>query len=341
MIYPFSQLIKPLLSNTSISRDFRWLSEAAETSDIHLESQSHGHLNEYRSIIKALGNLSKYQPSNSRIPSCDASGNIVVPGFSHIHTHHPDWQELHNLLTALKPWRKGPWQFGDITIDTEWRSDWKWNRVLPGLESLKGKRVLDVGCGSGYHLWRMVEAGAALALGVEPFLLNAAQFYASRTAVVSENCESALVFPLTLEQSPQHPWFHTVFSMGVLSHRKSPFDHLSDLRNQLLPGGQLVLENLVIDGSEDEVLIPKDRYAKMRNVWFIPSAKELCKWVKRSGFLNPRIVDITLTTRDEQRATDWMEFESLADYLDPKDSSKTIEGYPAPKRAVITAQAPA
>ncbi|MFK7891671.1 MAG: DUF1698 domain-containing protein, partial [Granulosicoccus sp.] len=32
-------------------------------------------------------------------------------------------------LEQLCPWRKGPFQFDTIAIDTEWRSDWKWERL--------------------------------------------------------------------------------------------------------------------------------------------------------------------------------------------------------------------
>jgi tRNA (mo5U34)-methyltransferase len=35
-----------------------------------------------------------------------------------------------------------------------------------------------------------------------------------------------------------------------------------------------------------------------------------------------------------------MVFESLSDFLDPKDKNKTIEGYPAPKRAIFLAESP-
>ena len=45
-----------------------------------------------------------------------------------------------------------------------------------------------------------------------------------------------------------------------------------------------------------------------------------------------------VTSLDEQRRTDWMTSESLAEFLDPNDRSKTIEGYPAPLRAVLTAK---
>ena len=131
--------------------------------------------------------------------------------------------------------------------------------------------------------------------------------------------------------------FDTVFSMGVLYHRKSPLDHLSQLRAQLVNGGELVLETLVVDGDENTVLVPMDRYAKMKNVYFIPSVAALIHWLQKTGFKNVHCVDVAVTSLEEQRKTDWLENESLIDFLDPNDHSKTIEGYPAPKRAVILA----
>jgi tRNA (mo5U34)-methyltransferase len=134
--------------------------------------------------------------------------------------------------------------------------------------------------------------------------------------------------------------FDTVFSMGVLYHRRAPFDHLEELKNALRPGGELVLETLVVEGDANTVLLPRDRYAQMRNVWFIPSALALENWLQRLGFVNIRTVNINQTSVEEQRSTAWMNFQSLADFLDPNDSSKTIEGYPAPRRAVVIAEKP-
>jgi len=125
--------------------------------------------------------------------------------------------------------------------------------------------------------------------------------------------------------------------MGVLYHRLSPIDHLKELKTFIRSGGELILETLIIEGDDSDVLIPEDRYAKMRNVWFIPSTNLLIRMLQRVGFINVRVVDINQTRIEEQRSTDWMTFESLPDFLDPNDSNKTIEGYPAPKRAVILA----
>ncbi|MEQ4529934.1 MAG: tRNA 5-methoxyuridine(34)/uridine 5-oxyacetic acid(34) synthase CmoB, partial [Mixta sp.] len=146
--------------------------------------------------------------------------------------------------------------------------------------------------------------------------------------------------PVGIEQLPELKAFDTVFSMGVLYHRRSPLDHLYQLKNQLVSGGELVLETLVIEGDEHDVLVPGERYAQMRNVWFIPSAAALARWLEKCGFVDVRIVDYSRTTTEEQRRTDWMTTESLADFLDPNDHSKTVEGYPAPLRAVLVARKP-
>ncbi|VFS58540.1 tRNA (mo5U34)-methyltransferase [Raoultella planticola] len=96
----------------------------------------------------------------------------------------------------------------------------------------------------------------------------------------------------------------------------------------------------MVEGDENTVLVPGDRYAQMRNVYFIPSAAALKMWLEKCGFVDVRIVDVCATTTEEQRRTEWMITESLADFLDPDDSGKTLEGYPAPVRAVIIANKP-
>jgi tRNA (mo5U34)-methyltransferase len=236
------------------------------------------------------------------------------------------------------PWRKGPYNLFDIHINTEWRSDWKWERLLPHIQSLKGRKVLDVGGGNGYHGWRMLGEEAEIVLGIDPTLVFVMQYHVMQRYIESEK---HFVVPIGIEALPQNlQFFDTVFSMGVLYHRRSPIDHLYDLRSCLRSGGELVLETLVIDGQLGDTLMPASRYAKMRNVWFLPSISTMILWLERSGFKNVRCVDVDVTSLEEQRSTDWMTFESLADFLDPNDINKTIEGYPAPKRAIFLADAP-
>ncbi|MGC0943164.1 tRNA 5-methoxyuridine(34)/uridine 5-oxyacetic acid(34) synthase CmoB [Pantoea agglomerans] len=247
-------------------------------------------------------------------------------------------QGIEKLLRNLMPWRKGPYFLYGTHINTEWRSDWKWERVLPHISPLAGRTVLDVGCGSGYHMWRMIGTGAHLVVGIDPMQLFLVQFEAVRKLLNDDR--RAHMLPLGIEQLPVLQAFDTVFSMGVLYHRRSPLDHLLQLKNQLVSGGELVLETLVIEGDVNQVLVPGERYAQMRNVFFIPSAEALKSWLEKSGFVDVRIVDFALTTTEEQRRTDWMTSESLAEFLDPDDPSKTVEGYPAPLRAVLVATKP-
>jgi len=241
-------------------------------------------------------------------------------------------------LKQFHPWRKGPYDLFGIALNTEWHSDWKWDRVLPHIQPLTNRKVLDIGGGNGYHGWRMVGEGAELVIGIDPTLVFVMQYHVIQKYIGQQ---SHYVLPIGIEDLPEKlACFDTVFSMGVLYHRRSPLDHLYELRACLRSGGELVLETLVIEGAEGEVLMPEGRYAKMRNVWFFPSTATMKLWLRRCGFKDVRCVDVSTTSVEEQRATEWMTFESLADFLDPNDSSKTIEGYPAPIRAVFTAIAP-
>jgi len=293
------------------------------------------------------GDWSDWQRALARLPTFDGGRVHCEDGALSILPDQPlsadDRAALREALMALHPWRKGPYRIADLLIDAEWRSDWKWERVLPHLAPLSGRLVLDVGCGNGYHCWRAAQAGARRVIGIDPTALFLAQFLAIRKllAPVSPRLADRVeMLPLGIEALPADlTRFDTVLSMGVLYHRRSPIDHLLELRAALRPGGQLVLETLVIEGSADQALVPKGRYAKMRNVWFIPSPALLETWLHRCGFARVKTVDVTPTTLQEQRSTGWMTFESLADFLDPADTAFTIEGYPAPRRAIVTAEA--
>ena len=242
---------------------------------------------------------------------------------------------LAELLQRLHPWRKGPYRIHGLELDAEWRSDRKWGRLVGAIAPLAERLVLDVGCGNGYHAWRMAGAGARAVVGIDPTLLYVAQFCAVRHFLGDHRVE---VLPLALEDLPAPlPAFDTVFSMGVLCHRRSPLDHLLDVQRWLRPGGELVLETLVLDGGPKEVLVPPTRDAQMKNVWFVPTPKTLVGWLCRCGYRDVRVVDVTVTTPEEQRSTPWMRFQSLPNFLDPRDTEKTLEGLPAPRRGLFLA----
>lgn len=304
-----------------------WSEQICRQVQVALDQQSHGDLARWQKVVDDLHCVS---PSSVDLRE---GVRIGVPD---------DVSEalrgrLREHLMALHPWRKGPYQIFGIDIDTEWRSDWKWDRLKNHIAPLDRRLVLDVGCGNGYHCWRMLGACARMVLGIDPTLLSVMQFQAVRKMYG----EAAVhVLPLGIEQLPvEMRLFDTVFSMGVLYHRRSPIDHLYELKGCLRPGGELVLETLVVAGGVDTVLLPGQRYAQMRNVWFLPSCDALIVWLRRCGFKNIRLIDVAKTSIQEQRSTEWMRFNSLADFLDPENADLTREGLPAPRRAIITANA--
>jgi len=318
------ETIKTFLQDSPLES---WLGSIDQDLEAALDARMHGDESRWQ---EAFANLLQIDCESVEMHD----GPIVIRG-----RDIPDQHQLKQQLQAFMPWRKGPFDVHGVYIDTEWRSDWKWQRVSPHISDLQGRNVLDVGCGSGYHGWRMADRGARFVLGIDPGRL----FYYQYRVIQHFLQPQVLPFymlPLGIQHMPQNlKGFDTVFSMGILYHRKSPIEHLQDLKNLLRDGGELVLETLVIEGEQGMTLVPEDRYAKMRNVWFIPSIETLLLWMRRAGLKNARCVDTNLTSLDEQRSTDWMRFESLRDFLDPDDISKTIEGYPAPCRATIIAEA--
>lgn len=295
-------------------------------------------LSQARLIDRPHGDLPRWLAALEALPAgpaeCALDQNTLTIGRAG--EKEPD--AVKHALQGLIPWRKGPFEFFGVPVDTEWRSDWKWQRVAPHLSPLAGRRILDVGCGSGYHCWRMAAAGASAVVGIDPTILFLVQYLAVRRFAP----ELPVWFlPLRMEELPtEGEQFDTVFSMGVLYHRRSPLDHLLELKGALCAGGELVLETLVVEGDERTVLMPEDRYAVMRNVFFLPSVAMLTRWLERCGFVDVRCVDESNTTVQEQRSTDWMRFQSLPDFLDSDDHRLTREGYPAPRRAVLVARKP-
>ena len=243
--------------------------------------------------------------------------------------------DLETVLKGLKPWRKGPFELFGIRIDSEWDSSMKWRRVAPHLAPLTGRRILDVGSSNGYYLYRMADAQPRLILGIEPYRLYHFQFLALQHFIDPPGLYN---LPLKIEALPAMPqWFDTIFCMGILYHRRSPLDTLSQLGGLLAAGGQLVLETLIIRGGGSQALFSRQRYACMRNVYFIPTVACLENWLARCGFLDIRCVDITATTFREQRKTQWVDSDSLDRFLDPENPGLTVEGHPAPVRAVVVA----
>lgn len=249
---------------------------------------------------------------------------------------------LAELIRRLVPWRKGPFSLFGQAIEAEWRSDRKWARIEPILPPLWNKRVLDVGCNNGYYLLRLLglaeRRGERLgcALGIDPseafcFAFQLFQRYLARPELGYEllGIEHASLFGET---------FDIVLCLGIVYHQRDPLSALQSLRRCMRRGGLLVLESQAIEGEEPVALFPPDRYAKMRNVYFVPTASCLAAWAERAGFTNVRVVSFDRVTEEEQRRTELAPYESLSDFLDPADPNRTVEGHPAPFRALVIAE---
>lgn len=287
-----------------------------------------GNFLRFKTVVQALPDL---------VPgSCELDASAVRAGSAaDISTH--EHEALYKGLKDLCPWRKGPFSLFGIEIDTEWQSWMKWERLAPHLPRLEGRKILDIGSSNGYYMFRMAAENPLFVLGLEPQSSFYFQYLALQKYLKQEQ---VFCLPIPYHQLPvMEGYFDLVFCMGILYHRKSPVEMLGQIRDSLARGGEIVLENLVLDSRENLCLFPKDRYAKMRNVFFIPDLAAMESWLARAGFRDIRCVDVSRTGIEEQRKTEWIQTESLADFLDPRDHGKTIEGYPAPVRAVFIARA--
>lgn len=297
----------------------------------YYDNVSHGDYADWLDAVKRLPGITPASISLDqdtvrigRPEDCSASQRAVIR------------QQLQRLL----PWRKGPFNLFGLEIDAEWRSDMKWRRLQGRISPLTGRTVLDIGCGNGYYGWRMLGAGAKRVVGTDPSLR-----YVMQQRAMAKYLPDALfdILPFTLEALAAGKadtllppdGFETVFSMGVIYHRRNPIGHLRDLLRFLRPGGELVLESLIIDEEHGDVLEPRERYARMRNIWAIPSIPTLKNWLSAAGLASVELADVSITTPAEQRVTEWTFEQSLADFLDGQNPHLTIEGHPAPKRAIM------
>lgn len=324
----------------SLPIDLEALYEALENSALATHARSVVDTTEAVLAERRHGDVPRWLEGLNRLPTRDAltdlsvqlGRDVVVAQFTPPVADEP----LADTLKRMAPWRKGPFQFGDVVIDTEWHSDWKWQRIEHELSPLEGRCVLDVGCGNGYHLWRLKAAGAQTVLGIDPSPLFVIQFLAMQRYVQDH---SVNLLPLAMEQFSAQNAFDTVLSMGVLSHRRDPMEHLNQLLQCLKPGGELLLETLVLPGDNNDTLSIDGRYARMRNVWELPTSARVLQWLDEAGFDSGRLVVAENTSTEEQRTTEWMPFESLHEALDESNAELTIEGHPRPCRAVIVAKA--
>jgi len=242
-----------------------------------------------------------------------------------------DIELIKQTAKMMMPWRKGPFDLFGLFIDTEWQSQIKYNLLRPHF-NLKGKRVADIGCNNGYYLFRMQEDSPEKLVGFDPSAIYKTQF-----DFINHFVKSDIVYELLgVEHLPFYEEkFDTIFCLGVLYHRSDPVSMLKALYKGLDKKGEVILDTFMIDGDEEMCLTPKGSYSKIPNIYFVPTIAALKNWCFRAGFKDFEVLETSVTCKDEQRKTDWIEGQSLEDFLNPDDNSKTIEGYPAPKRVYV------
>ena len=267
------------------------------------------------------------------IPSTDYSSATVVIGQRN-EIDDQGFAFVYRTLKNLFPWRKGPFSIFGIEIDSEWRCDLKWNRIEKAITPCENKIILDIGANNGYFMYRLLSQKPKFVLGIDPVPLCIQQFNFLNCLNENPNMHMA---PWGISEVKHFKnCFDTILFMGIIYHHKHPLEQLEIVKEALLPGGVLILETIGIPGDDSIALFPKERYANMKNVYFVPTLNCLINWAERSHFEKIEIISATPLTSDEQRKTDWSHPKSLIDVLDSKDQSKTIEGYPAPWRFAIS-----
>ncbi len=262
----------------------------------------------------------------------DCQGDVITIGTDdEINT--AQRQQIKNNLRQFMPWRKGPFSVFGIDIDAEWRSERKWNRIVPLLPELKDKVICDIGCNNGYYMFRINGYKPSLVVGLEPSVQHYYCFNSLNKMAGFTNLHIDLlgVEHLSFFQET----FDVIFLMGIIYHRPSPIDVLQTIYSALRPGGTLILESQAIPGNDPVALFPEKTYAKVPGTYFVPTGSCLSNMMKRTGFDHVNLFCSHPMSSEEQRKTDWMIFESYQNFLDPDDTSLTIEGYCAPQRVFL------
>jgi len=280
-------------------------------------------------------NIRPLQEAIAALPDLEKSrvalGNVVEIDFKACEAQQEE--QILQAAQLMKPWRKGPFRISQTFIDSEWQSFIKYNLLEPHFD-LKDKIVGDIGCNNAYYLFRMQSEKPKKLVGFDPSAVTFSQFQ-----FINHFLKSEIIYELLGVEHVEfyEHRFDLLFCLGVLYHRSDPVAMLKSLYKGLNKGGELILDTFMIDGEEEICLTPMGRYSKIPNIYFIPTVNALKNWCYRAGFESVEVLATRKTELDEQRKTEWIDSQSLGDFLDPEDSSRTVEGYPAPKRVYIKA----
>ncbi len=311
------------LSMLPSSAHFDEIAELHQTRQRWINQEKKGFLR-YRTPLQYL--------SQFNAGHVDCCGDIVTIGKAD-EISPSEQKEIRDRLKEFMPWRKGPFTVFGIDIDAEWRSERKWQRITPKLPDLNGKIIADIGCNNGYYMFRMAASEPELVLGFEPSVQH---YYCFRALNSMAGLKCLDIDLLGVEHIHYfESCFDVIFLMGIIYHRPSPIDTLRDIFTALQPGGTLIIESQAIPGSEPMALFPDKTYAKVPGTYFVPTGSCLGNWMKKAGFKDIDFFHSHPMSNDEQRRTDWMQFESYEDFIDINNPHRTVEGYPAPCRVFL------
>ena len=243
--------------------------------------------------------------------------------------------QLKEQLKQLIPWRKGPFDIAGIEMDTEWRSDYKWDMLEGYLPNMKGQRICDIGANSGYYMYRMLADDPEFILGMDPTIKYYLQFQALQK-LTAPNCLHYEA--IGMEHLVHYPtFFDTIFCMGILYHHPDPVGMLRVINQSMKPGGDLIIESQAIPGDDHVALFPDETYALVKGTYFVPTANCLINWLKKAKFVDIEFFKSHPMSSNDQRKTEWMPFRSYEDFVD-EETGLTVEGYPAPIRIYLRAK---
>ena len=297
--------------------------------NIFLENKNfynHGNLNKWIKILNSLPiiptNYLDYFGSSITIGEKDEINEVQI-------------KTLEKELLKLSPWRKGPFNIFGLEIDSEWRSDKKWQRIQSHLPNIKGMKIADIGCSNGYYSYKLLGLKPDLIVGMDKTALYVMQFLALK--FYTKQIQELVVLPCSSEEFDfKKINFDLVLSMGILYHSKNPCNHLNSLKQLVKKNGYIILET-IISNLPDNIDVNKNQtYAGMKNIGTIFTKKNLNDLMISNGFKNIEIVNDSFTDSSEQRSTKWMNGKSLREFILP--NGNTLEGYPPVCRSIFVAQ---
>ena len=108
------------------SRLHPWLDQFKQAVNDRMADYTHGNLSDWIKLLKQLPDIT---PDHIELAS-----KVEIGSASQL--SETEQQELKQLLMKFHPWRKGPFHLFGQHIDTEWRSDWKWDRLKDQISPL-------------------------------------------------------------------------------------------------------------------------------------------------------------------------------------------------------------